>query len=183
MHCPQCGQEQFSSETRFCKSCGFSLDGVKRLLATAGASTANEQENHKPLESPRRKGVRQGVILLFISMVFMPLITLIGKPRGDFLPMIFLMAGLMRILYAVIFQQGAPRKKKQHSALPDVGPIPTDQLGTAARGSALPPSQSVPVSSFSARGMDTSEMVSPPSVTEHTTKLLEESQEPNADSP
>ena len=182
MHCPQCGQEQFSSEMRFCKSCGFSLDGVKHLLATAEASPANEKENHRPRESPRRKGVRQGVILLFISMVFMPLITLIGKPRGDFLPMIFLMAGLMRILYAVIFQQGAPRKKKQR-ALPDVGPITTDQIGAAARGSALPPSQSVPVSVVSARGMDTSEMVSPPSVTEHTTKLLEESQEPKADSP
>jgi hypothetical protein len=181
MHCPQCGQEQFSSEMRFCKSCGFSLDGVKDLLATAGASPANEKENRKPRESARRKGVRQGVILLFISMVFMPLITLIGKPRGDFLPMIFLMAGLMRILYAVIFQQGAPRKKKQDSA-PDVGPITTDQLGTAARGSALPPSQSVPVSVFTARGMDTAEMASPPSVTEHTTKLLEESPEPKADS-
>ena len=182
MHCPQCGQEQFSSEMRFCKSCGFSLDGVKQLLATSGASPASEKENHKPRESPRRKGVRQGVILLFIAMVFMPLITLIGKPRGDFLPMIFLMAGLMRILYAVIFQEGAPRKK-QDTALHDVGPITTDQLDTAARGSALPPPQSVPVSVFSARGMDTSEMVSPASVTEHTTKLLEESEEPKTDSP
>jgi hypothetical protein len=182
MHCPQCGQEQFSSEMRFCKSCGFSLDGVKHLLATAGASPVNEKENNQPRESPRRKGVRQGVILLFISMVFMPLITLIGKPRGDFLPMIFLMAGLMRILYAVIFQKGAPRKRKQDSALLDVSPITTDQLGTAARGSALPTSESVPVSGFSARGMDTSEMVSRASVTEHTTKLLEESQEPKADS-
>ena len=181
MHCPQCGQEQLSSEMRFCKSCGFSLDGVKNLLSTAGASKVNEQENHKPRESPRRKGVRQGVILLFISMVFMPLITLIGKPRGDFLPMIFLMAGLMRILYAVIFQQGAARNKKQERALTDVGPITTDQLA-AARRSALPPSQSVPASVFSARGADTSEMVSSPSVSEHTTKLLQESPEPKANS-
>ena len=177
MHCPQCGQEQFSSEMRFCKSCGFSLEGVKQLLATAGVSRAKEEENHK-LQSPRRKGVRQGVILLFISIVFMPFIELIGKPQGNFLPMIFLMAGLMRILYAVIFQEGAPRKKKRNSPLPYADPITTDQLGTSARRSALPPSQSVPVSAFSARRIDTAEMVSPPSVTEHTTKLLDESANP-----
>jgi hypothetical protein len=163
---------------RFCKSCGFSLDGVRELLATGNISPALEKESHKPRQSPRRKGVRHGVILLFISMVFMPLINLIGKPQGEFLPMIFLMAGLMRILYAVIFQEGAPRKKNQDNSQPYVAPITTAQLGTPTRGSALPPSQSVPASVFSARRMDTAEMVTPPSVTERTTKLLDESQEP-----
>src|SRR3984893_8385350 len=110
MHCPQCGQEQLSGEMPFCKTCGFSLDPVRELLATGNTSPALDKEGRKPRQSPRRKGVRQGVILLFISMVFMPLIDLIGKPQGTFLPMIFLMAGLMRILYAVIFQEGAPRK-------------------------------------------------------------------------
>ena len=122
MHCPQCGQEQISGEMRFCKSCGFSLDGVRELLATGNTSPTLDKQSRKPRQSPRRQGVRQGVILLFISMVFMPLITLIGKGRGEFLPMIFLMAGLMRILYAVIFQEGAPRKKKQDNSQPYVAP-------------------------------------------------------------
>ena len=178
MHCPQCGQEQIFGELPFCKSCGFSLDGVRELLATANISPTLEKQNRKPHQSPRRQGVRQGVILLFISMVFMPLITLIGKPTGEFLPMVFLMAGLMRILYAVIFQEGAPRKKKQDSSLRYVAPITTDQLGTETPRPGLPPSHSVPVSVFSARRMDTAEMVNPPSVTEHTTKLLDESQDP-----
>ena len=176
MHCPQCGQEQISGEVRFCKTCGFSLDGVKELLATDGISPALERQSHKERQSPRRKGVRHGVILLFISMVFMPLITLIGKPYGEFLPMVFLMAGLMRILYAVIFQEGAPRKKKQDGSLP-YAPSTTEQLGTAPRGSALPPAQGVPVDTFNTKRADTAEMVSPPSVTEHTTKLLNESQD------
>jgi len=177
MHCPQCGQKQVSGEMRFCKSCGFSLHGVKQLLNGEGGSPAVENESNKPRQSPRRKGVRHGVILLFISMVFMPLIGLIGNHKGDFLPLMFLMAGLMRILYAVIFQEGAPRKKKQDSSLPYVASNTTDQLSTE-RGSALPPSHSMPVPVFSARRMDTAEMVSPPSVTEHTTKLLDESQDP-----
>jgi hypothetical protein len=171
MHCPQCGQEQISGEVRFCKTCGFSLDGVKELLASDGISPAFERQSHKERQSPRRKGVRHGVILLFISMVFMPFIDLIGEPQGKFLPMIFLMAGLMRILYAVIFQEGATRKKKQV-------PITTDQLGPAKRRSALPPSHGVSVPAYSARRPETAEMANPPSVTEHTTKLLDESQDP-----
>jgi len=177
MHCPQCGQQQVSEEMRFCKSCGFSLDGVRELLATGNTSPTLQKQN-KPRQSPRRQGVRQGVILLFISMVFMPLITLIGKGPGEFLPMIFLMAGLMRILYAVIFQEGAPRKTKQNNSLSYISPITTEQLGAAPPAPALPPSQGVPASVFNARRMDTAEMVSPPSVTEHTTKLLDESREP-----
>ena len=177
MHCPQCGQKQISPEMRFCKSCGFSLDGVKQLLATDGIPSTPDKESPKDRQSPRRKGVRQGVILLFISMVFMPFIDLIGKPQGNFLPMIFLMAGLMRILYAVIFQEGAPRNKQQARSLPNVGAVTTDQLGTETRGSALPPSHTVPASVFSAPQMGTAKIVSQPSVTEHTTKLLNESQD------
>jgi hypothetical protein len=175
MHCPQCGEKQFSAEMHFCKSCGFPLDRVKELLS-GSVSPALEKESQRPGQSPRRKGVRQGVILLFIFMVLMPLTTLIGNRRGDFLPMMFLMAGLMRILYAVIFQEGAPRKKKQDGALPHA-PITTEQLGTASRGSALPPPHGVPVATFSPQRANTAQMVSPPSVTEHTTKLLNESED------
>src|SRR6266702_4297774 len=124
MHCPQCGQEQISGEMRFCKTCGFPLDRVRELLATGNLSQTLD-EDRKPRESPRRKGVRQGVMLLFICMVSVPLYGLIGKPVFA-LPPLFLMAGLMRILYAVIFQEGAPRKKKQDKSLAYVAPITTD---------------------------------------------------------
>jgi hypothetical protein len=173
MHCPQCGQKQVSAEVHFCKSCGFPLDGVKELLAGDGVSTAPEKESQKPGESPRRKGVRRGVTLLFACLVLAALTNRAGDRRGDFLPMIFFMAAVMRILYAVIFQEGAPRKKKKNGSLPSA-PIRTGQLATATRGSALPPFQGVPVAAFNVRRGETAEMV-PPSVTEHTTKLLYES--------
>ena len=111
-------------------------------------------------------------------MMLMPLIDIKGGHDFQFLPMMFMMAGLMRILYAVIFQEGSPRKMKQGNSLPYVAPGTMDQLGAETRGSALPPSRSVPVSVFGARRMDTAEMVRPPSITEHTTKLLDESQDP-----
>lgn len=173
MHCPQCGQQQIYGEGRFCKSCGFPLDGVRELLASGGISSTIENEGHKPDPSPRRKGVRQGVILLFIMMVLAPLTMILGR-QGNFLPPMFMLAGIMRILYAVIFQEGTPKKKqKQFKTLPGVAPSTIDQSGTATRGTALPPAQSLPVTDFNARRGDTREMASPPSVTEHTTKLLE----------
>jgi hypothetical protein len=176
MHCPQCGQKQISDEMRFCKACGFPLDGVRELLATRNLSPALDKEDREPRESPRRKGVRQGVMLLFLCIVSVPLYGLIGKPVFA-LPPFFLVAGLMRILYAVIFQEGAPRKKKQDNSPPYFAPITTDQRGTEGSGSALPPSHSMPVPVLSARRLDTAEMASQPSVTEHTTKLLDKSQD------
>jgi hypothetical protein len=176
MYCPRCGQKQSSAEAHFCNSCGFPLDRVKELLVSDSVSPALEEESQKPIESPRRKGVRQGVKLLFICLALAPLTTLFRDRRGDFLPMMFFMAGVLRILYAIIFQQGAPRKKKQDDSLPHA-PITPEQLGTGMRGSALPPPQGVPVATFKTRRVDTAEMVTPPSVTEHTTKLLNESQD------
>jgi hypothetical protein len=176
MHCPRCGQKQFSAEVHFCNSCGFPLDRVKELIIGDTVSPAPEKESQKPGESPRRKGVRQGFKLFFICLLLAALINRSGNSRGEFLPMLFFMAALMRILYAVIFQKGAPRKKKQDGSLPDT-PIITEQLNTATRRTALPPSQGVPVAAFKTQRVHTAEMVSPPSVTEHTTKLLNESQD------
>jgi hypothetical protein len=176
MHCPRCGQKQFSAEVHFCNSCGFPLDRVKELLAGDSVPPILEKESQKPGESPRRKGVRQGVRLLFICLVLAALTAGIGNRRANFLPMMFFMAAVLRILYAVIFQKGAPRKKKLDDSLPS-GPIATEQSGAITRGSALPPAQGIPVAAFNTRRVDTAEMVSPPSVTEHTTKLLNESQD------
>ena len=176
MYCPQCGQKQSSAEVHFCNSCGFPLDRVKELLSSESASPALEQESQKPGESARRKGVRHGVILFFICLALAALTARTNNGRADFLPMIFFLAALMRILYAVIFQEGAPRKKKQNGSLPST-PIATEQLGTAPRRSALPPSRDVPLAAFNRQRVDTAQMVSPPSVTEQTTKLLNQSQD------
>jgi hypothetical protein len=178
MYCPQCGQQQINGEVRFCKSCGFPLDGVRELLTSGGISSTIEKDGHRSRQSPRRQGVRQGFILLFIMMVLLPLTMLVGR-QYNFLPPMFLMAGLMRILYAIIFQEGALRKKQQQfKTLPDVVPGTIDQAGTATRGTALPPAERIPFAAFDARRGDTREMAHPPSVTEHTTKLLNESPEP-----
>jgi len=172
MHCPQCGQ-QFSNEVRFCKSCGFSLDGLRELLAPTDISPALGKESRKPRLSRGRKGLYRGVIILSIGIVLLSL----SGVKGNVYPLIILTCGLMRILYAMTFQEGTLRKKRQAYPPAYATPVVANRLATATGGPTLPPSLNVPVATFNARRVHTAEMVNLPSVTEHTTKLLNESQE------
>lgn len=174
MYCPQCGQQQVSDELRFCSRCGFQLGGVTQLLATGGELPGLYKGDNKKLRSPRAQGVRQGMMVIFIAMVLIPLSELF-KPHGEILPVTLMMAGLMRILYAAIFQEGSMRRKKLDGASsPYVPPaLPRQMSVEGERGGALPPAQSVPVSGYSVRRVETAEIAQPSSVTEHTTKLLD----------
>lgn len=173
MYCPQCGQQQVSDELRFCSRCGFQLQGVTQLLDAGGELPGLNKGAGKRRRSPRAEGVRQGVILMFAAMVLVPLSELFGT-RGEVLPVTLIMLGLMRLLYAAIFQESeASLKKRQAQPLYAAPTTPQQMNAGAARGAALPPSQSVPVNSYTQRRVETAKIVQPPSVTENTTKLLE----------
>jgi hypothetical protein len=183
MHCPQCGQQQVSGELRFCSRCGFPLGGVSELLATGGNLPTHEVETGKRTRSPRYEGIRQGVILFFLGAVIVPLLAIINsfQVNGGMLDILvpisavlFFVGGFVRILYAAIFEDGAPTVYTQPTALPYVPPVPSSQLGVGGvRGTALPPAQSSPVPAWRQRH-NTAEIVHQPSVTEHTTRLLDE---------
>jgi hypothetical protein len=185
MYCPQCGQQQASTDMRFCSRCGFPMGGVVELLATGGVLQAQGAQSHDLGDSPRRLGVRQGVMMMLVGTVLVPILAILaGSTPGDnllelLLPItavICFAGGLMRILYAVFFEQAAPSNKKD--VPPFVAPVlPPEpvQLKAEARVSALPPAQSTPASFFTPpRRLDTAELVQPPSVTENTTRLLDE---------
>jgi len=169
MYCPQCSQQQISDELRFCSRCGFPLDGVVKLVAAGGTLPALEEKAGKPVRSPRRSGVQQGIILIFVSILVLPLVSVIASPYHEVLIFIFLLGGILRALYALAFQEGAlfnSRKQKDSVA--------SSQVGANTSGYALPPSQAAALN-FSERRVETAEMVKPPdTVTENTTKLLDE---------
>jgi hypothetical protein len=172
MFCPKCGQPQPAEDVRFCSRCGLPTDGVKQLLAADGILPTVEKEPERQRLSPRRKGVRQGVLLMCVFLLMLPFTESASGHRWEILPQIFMMAGFVRVLYAVFFQEGTPRKRKGlKGSKQDASPAATAELG-ARREAALPPSQSIPVSAWGQRA-DTSEIVPPPSVTENTTKLLD----------
>lgn len=175
MFCPKCSQQQ-ADGTRFCSRCGFPLAGVNELLVTGGqlpfmpvAPTSGER-----LPSPRRKGVRQGGGIMLIGAFTVPLLALLQElvhidGELPILGVIILLLGLLRILYAVFFQDGAPPAQ---TAMPTYSP-PAAQFGGAQQQSALPPAQGTPAYTYRPPQVHTAEMQPPGSVTDHTTRLLD----------
>lgn len=183
LYCPQCGQQQISSETRFCSRCGLPLVAVAEVLTNNGMlpAPAGESAIKRP-RSPRREGVRQGALMFLLGAVLVPMLAVIleynGTSRFELLiplaAIFFFLGGLMRMLYALVFQEGASRAgdPAQPSLWPTYNPsAAAPSVGAGARPTALPPAESQPVTAWRRRP-DTAELVTPPSITENTTKLL-----------
>src|SRR5882724_12057092 len=109
MFCPQCSQQQLSNEVRFCPRCGFPLSGVSQLIANGGNLLGSSTEAKNPKRSPRSDGYRQGVLVIFVCFILLPIAEVLGKPYEQ-IPLVFLMAGFMRMLYAKFFQEGSPKQ-------------------------------------------------------------------------
>lgn len=179
MYCPKCGQSQVADEVRFCSRCGFALGGVTQLLAHDGAWPQYLPPSDARLVSPKRKGVKQGGKLLLFGAFLVPLLAIVATIVGEGEEIILLgvmvaILGVMRLLYALIFQEGypaaAPFAQTHAAAAPP-------QFNPAARRTALPPQQAAPAP-VSFRARDTGELVGRPSVTENTTRLLDHPAEP-----
>jgi hypothetical protein len=175
MHCPQCGRAQeISDDVRFCRQCGFALDSVKDLLIPAQAdSEANKPPgilNIRVGADPRSlRGLNQSVLLL--GLAFVPVLLAIAQVVFGFsltspqllikMFFIFLTAPVVRFAFAVY-------EAKQEWK-------PKAEIGGNQHRAELSQAQSVPVSALGAKQPDTQEIVEPLSVTEHTTRLLNES--------
>ena len=167
MYCPKCNQPQVSDDVRFCSRCGFRLDVVSELLKNEGALTVRTGELSPRTE--RRRRTMQGAKLMFISGVLLPLAIALSIPMDSpaplLVPFTVFLAGLFWMLYFLIFGEEAKAAGEAY------GP---PQVGQSARDYALPPPRSVPASDFTRSRHRTAEMAQPPSVTENTTKLLDQ---------
>jgi hypothetical protein len=173
MFCPKCGQSQVADEVRFCSRCGFHLSGAAELLANHGLLTPTTSQIAAQDLSPRRKGVRQGGKLMLIGMFviafLLVFVALTGAPEEfPLLGLLVFLAGLLRLIYAFLFEEKVP------AAPPAAQAYAPPRFAAPQPGDALPPHASVPARGFFARRPDTAEIVTPPSVTEHTTRLLDE---------
>ncbi|HEU4870309.1 MAG TPA: hypothetical protein VFT08_05615 [Pyrinomonadaceae bacterium] len=176
MFCPQCGQQQATGVIRFCSRCGFPLDGVIQLLGTGGMIPVYRNPDEPVPVSARRKGVKQGGMLLLSGAVLVPLIGVMASFGHSafleiltaFAAIICFIGGPLRMLYAAVFEEGAPSPMRMYGppvAKPQFGPPPMQHQ-------ALPPPPARSASGWRSRP-NTAELVSPPSVTENTTRLLE----------
>ena len=182
MFCPRCGQQQATDSMRFCSRCGFLLEGAALLLAHGGIIP-----QYGPIEeqkrSPRKRGVIQGFLIVLLGVLLVPILGVftsfapggLGNVFEFFLiisAILCFVGGPLRMLYAALFEEGAPA----HSFAPPVSYAPpVITTPSSSRLSALPPPAANPTVGWRARPQ-TAEIIQPPSVTDNTTRLLNKSE-------
>jgi hypothetical protein len=174
MFCPNCSQQEISSEMRFCSHCGFQLDFVRELIAGGGTFLEHESPARDPLLKAFR-GMRRGVWVMLVTFFLLLLTGLIARLDDDFailalVPFLGFWVGFFISLYGALVQ-GRRVKKELLQSKP--GSQPQLQSGTAARNELF--AMRPPVANLPVRKMQTAEMrQQPPSVTENTTRLLDD---------
>jgi len=167
MFCPQCGQ-QSSDEIRFCPRCGLSLVPHAALLAAAHTAGAGLSAAPAPVLTKKRISSRRAAKLMFFSValapVFLALSIVVDSGEPMLVPLVMFLAGLAWLIYARLFVDDVAPALRRPSR---------KDLGAAGDRPALGAQQFVPASSFSQQPANTAEIVPPPSVTEHSTRLLD----------
>lgn len=177
MHCPSCGQQQVSNETKFCSRCGMPLGLVSELLVHGGFLPQLAQINQKKRIFTKKNGVVFGIFwFIFLTMFSTAFFGILGAP--DELIGIIAITGvfgaIMIVLASLIFFPSSKPAMGSPQQFP-VSPTSAGLYGTDR--AALPPQQSVPASSYATprpgTWRDTNDLT-PTSVTENTTRLLNE---------
>ena len=182
MFCPQCGQEKIPNETNYCSRCGFLLVAVNDLLHTGGINPLAISTSTGLTQSARKRGLKQGLFLFLLTFLVAPLMGMISMALNvepiavGVAVIICFIGGLLRMIYALMFESaepGAPTLEEKMIA------------GTAsirsAKSKILPSQNTVPAAQFfapaSGNWRDTNDLT-PTSITEGTTKLLEKDEIP-----
>lgn len=178
MYCPKCSQEQVSEEVRFCSRCGFSIAAVRELIASGNVTPATDAQGGP--RSCGQQAVRRGAWIMLASLAFSLFVGFMTAIDDDFAIMLFLpflgfVFGILNVFYGAFFAD--KRALKRAASKAGFVPMP-GQFATPARSPELPPARMAPVESFPSKRGATAEMVQPPSVTENTTRLLDEESDP-----
>ncbi len=116
----------------------------------------------------RRRGIRRGAKLMFICAVLLPAAALLAFEGDAPGPLLLVctggLAGLLWMVYSWLFND---------NVLPVGKGAGRKDLGAAGDRPALGAPPFTPAPLFSQQRADTGEIYRPPSVTEHSTKLLD----------
>jgi endogenous inhibitor of DNA gyrase (YacG/DUF329 family) len=169
MYCPNCGQQQISEEMRFCSRCGLALSELAEWLAGGRLPLTREAEAAPPDSlSPRRKGIRRAAKLMFFSGVMFPIFLVfslaVEEPGPMIFPFAFFFVSIVMMLYARLFSD-------KHPTVSFPAAQQTSALGSASARSLPPPNAAMPP--IGRHQVRTNELAQPPSVTDHTTRLLD----------
>ena len=178
MHCPRCGQQQISDQTKFCSRCGFQLGLVAELLENGGfLPQLAELYKGKTTIFSRKNGLIFTALWFIFFVMMMPAFFGIAdaEDAAGVSAVFGVFSSIMLLIISLAFLKRAP--KSYELAAHQMAPPPAAMYGNPAMG-ALPPQQTQPVSTYvppegSWRAPDTGDLARRPgSVTEGTTKLL-----------
>jgi hypothetical protein len=182
MHCPRCGQQQISDQTKFCSRCGFQLGLVSELLMNGGfLPQLAELYKGKSTIFTRKNGLIFTVLWFIFFVMMMPaFFGLAGEEEAAGVSAVFGIFSTMMLL--IISLAALKRAPKPYELAAQQMVPPATLYGNPAMG-ALPPQQSQPASTYmppegSWRAPDTGDLARRPgSVTEGTTKLLKKDEQ------
>lgn len=173
MYCPNCGQQQVSEEMRFCSRCGLALSGLTDWLATGGLPKRSTEYDQVAIDSPRRKGMRRGAKLMFFSLVLFSISLVVSLAIDEgaplLLPCALLFTSLVWILYARLF---IPKTRSVGPPVFQSPSVQSDTFGSNSARVSLTPATTLSIPPIGQ--VKTNELAQPPSVTENTTRLLDE---------
>jgi hypothetical protein len=174
MFCPKCSQQQVSDETRFCSRCGFQLNVVKALIA----SDESEQDAlmRQPGGSLRKRDMTIGAFLMFLLALFGAIITM-DMPAayiGRLMVVVFAWVGLTLLINIKPIIQYFLRGDSSASNTEAFSPSKAVSRLTSKNKKSLREAYSIPAADLVMPRVNTAEMVSPPSVVEQTTNLLDQ---------
>ena len=175
MFCPYCGQPTPNDGLRFCRQCGFRLDGVTQLLANGGVPYALQPASIPAGDSPRLKGLKTGAKLMLSSVIILPFllafaVMAVDSPFPLFLPFTIFLAGAARMIYARLLEDDHPVLAAPFRPMPSVPAAPA--IPPAQHSAQSTPHSMQPPRALFAAGTNTNELPQQPSVTEQTTGLL-----------
>ena len=178
MHCPKCGQQQVSEETRFCSRCGLLLTEIANVVANEGIVPGKAKGK---TTSARLRGMKQGVFLFLLALLVLPIaaiITVANDAEPYVAAAVFFLTvvgGLLRIVYALMFESAEPGSATlEENVMAGTGKL-LKRKRQKAELKAAPANAEVYSAPAQSKWLDTNELATPPpaSVTDNTTKLLE----------
>jgi hypothetical protein len=185
MFCPRCGQ-QAAEEVRFCSRCGLPLDAAAEIVGAGGSPDWYQSKTEAAVAlTPRQRGTRKGLMLTAGGLIFFGVAILLTAFKEDFFVLlmpagVLLTVGVMRMLYGLLLEDHKPEKKTSER-LADAAGSGAELARGSARVKELPHARAVPASLYANAAADTSDMAaSPLSVTESTTRLLDEDEQGGA---
>ncbi|MFL6468698.1 MAG: zinc ribbon domain-containing protein [Pyrinomonadaceae bacterium] len=184
MHCPRCGQQQISQETKFCSRCGFQMGLIPHLIANNGVlPQLAELYKGKTGWFTRKNGlIFTALWFIFFVMMMPAFFGIADLEEGAAVSAVFgVFSTMMLLITSLAFLKRSP-KRSEISQFELLQQMPQNLHGNQAPV-ALPPQQMQPAQVYAPpqaggwRAPDTGDFARPHSVTDNTTKLLQKDED------